>query len=143
LRRKRYTREASVDHDRLARVDRARNRPEGGDFHSEESDSRSAVTPKTRADMPSNLVRGRRVQAYLGVLSPNDGGSKAGYVGRAADARTVGQRPSRGFHPYENQRSSASSPQRLVALVSWCSFLVWEKGRVGEAFRARRIDQLK
>jgi hypothetical protein len=100
----------------------------------------TAVTPKTRADMPSNSVRVRRAQASLAVLLPSDDVSMAGYAGRAADARTLVQRPSRVSHPCESQRSSASSLQLWLALVSWCSFWMWG-ARQGWTFRARRIDQ--
>jgi len=94
----------------------------------------TAAMPKTRADMPSNSVPARRVQVSLAVLLPSDDVSTAGYAERAADARTVNQRANRGFHPCENQRSFASSLQRLFRLVSWCSFWCGSKAGLDTHF---------
>jgi len=74
------------------------------------------------------------------VLSPNDGGSKEGYAERAADARTVDQRPSRGFRPCENQRSFATSLALLLALVSIAFLLMWAR-QGWKSISYRRIDQ--
>jgi hypothetical protein len=79
----------------------------------------TAVTPETRADMPSNSVRIRRVQASLAVLLPSDDVSMADYVGRAADARIQVRQPSPNSHLSESQQSFASSLLLSLASVSW------------------------
>jgi hypothetical protein len=60
-----------------------------------------------------------------------------GHVGRAADARTRGQRPSRAFHPCENQRSFASFLALLLALGSMV-FLLMSARRVCESIPCQK-----
>ena len=69
--------------------------------------------------MLSNLVPDRHVQAALEELLPNGGGSKAGYGGRAADARIQVRQPSPNSHLSESQQSFALSLLLSLASVSW------------------------
>jgi hypothetical protein len=91
-----------------------------------------------RADMLSNLVPDRRVQAALEGLLPNGGGSKAGYGGHAADARIQVRQPSPNSHLNESQRFFASSLLLSLVRVSWVppswwksmAAIVWQEYRV-------------
>jgi hypothetical protein len=71
---------------------------------------------------PNSLVPGPYARGALGRWLPSDARCTEDRCAHAFDARSPAQRPSRGFHPYENQQSFAASRPTAFAWASYLHF---------------------